>query len=91
MEYKTKSGYVLTDEMIEALGEACERGEYPGTPGKFIVAPAGRPKICPSEDLVTVAFKVPKSQRDLLDAKAAQEKSTRSEFMRKILDKTLIS
>ena len=36
--YKTKSGATLTDDEIERLGEAAERGEYPGTPGEFIVS-----------------------------------------------------
>ena len=30
-EYKTKSGKILTDDAIEEMGTACERGEYPGT------------------------------------------------------------
>jgi len=34
--YKTKSGATLTDDEIERLGEAAERGEYPGTPGDLI-------------------------------------------------------
>ena len=37
--YKTKSGATLTDDEIERLGEAAERGENPGTPGEFIVSP----------------------------------------------------
>jgi hypothetical protein len=41
MEYRTKSGAILTDEMLEEMGLACERGEYPGTPiGDVIVGPA---------------------------------------------------
>ena len=34
--YKTRSGATLTDDEIERLGEAAERGEYPGTPGDLI-------------------------------------------------------
>lgn len=34
MEHKTKSGFVLTDEMIEEMVEQAERGIYPGKPGK---------------------------------------------------------
>ena len=44
MEYKTKSGYALTNDMIEEMGEACERGEYPGEAGVTIV-PDGRSPI----------------------------------------------
>jgi len=91
MEYKTKSGFVLTDEALEKIAEACERGEFPGTPGEYLVAPPGRPQLCPSEDLVTIAFKVPRSRRDLLDEKSVAEKVTRSQLMRKILDDALIA
>jgi len=34
--YKTKSGATLTDDDIERLGQAAERGEYPGAPGDLI-------------------------------------------------------
>jgi len=91
MEIKTKSGCVLTEEMIQELGEACERGEYPGTPGEFIIAPVGRPPLSLTEDLVTIAFKVPRSRRDMLDRWAQEEKGTRSELMRRILDDALVS
>jgi hypothetical protein len=61
MEYKTKSGYILTDTMLEELGDAITRGEYPGNIGRVIVAPVGRPPLYPNEELVTVAFKIPRS------------------------------
>ena len=34
--YRTTSGATLTDDEIERLGEAAERGEYPGPPGDLI-------------------------------------------------------
>lgn len=40
-EYRVKGGKTLTDEDIERLGEACERGDYPGEPGEWIVRPQG--------------------------------------------------
>jgi hypothetical protein len=90
VEYKTKSGYVITDEMLESIGDAFERGEYPGTPGEFIVAPVGRPPLCPKDDLVTIAVKVPRACRDLLDKQAKEANASRSQMMRKILDKALV-
>lgn len=39
-EYRTKDGAALNDEGIEKLAEACERGEYPGEPGEWVVRPA---------------------------------------------------
>lgn len=88
MEYTTKSGYTFTEDMIEALAEAAARGDYPGEPGKVIVAPQGRPKLY-DEDLVTIAFKVPRSVRDLLDKRAAQNSETRSQFLRAALEEAL--
>lgn len=88
MEYRTKSGFVLTEEMIEELAERAERGEYPGQSGKAIVAPQGRPPLC-DEELVTVAFKVPRSYRDRMDEKAASLHETRSQFMRHALEAAL--
>ena len=88
MEYRTKSGHVLTEDMIEELAEAAERGDYPGTAGKVLIAPPGRPRIS-SEDLVTIAFKVPRSYRDRLDGKAAANHQTRSQFMRDALELAL--
>ena len=85
--YKTKSGATVTDDEIERLGEAAERGEYPGTPGEFIVSP-GRPRLS-DEDLVTIAFKVPRSHRDALDRRAEAQGETRSQFMREALERAL--
>ena len=88
MEYTTKSGFTLTEEMIEELAEAAARGDYPGKPGKIIVAPKGRPKLC-DEELVTIAFKVPRSIRDRLDESAAERNESRSQFLRNTLEKAL--
>ena len=88
MEYTTKSGFKFTDEMIEEWAEQAERGNYPGKPGKFIVSPPGRPRLS-DEELVTIAFKVPKSYRDLLDQRAAANNETRSQFMREALEAAL--
>lgn len=38
-EHKVKGGCTLTDEEIARLGEACDRGDYPGEPGDWIVHP----------------------------------------------------
>ena len=90
MEYKTKSGYVLTDEMLEELGEAISRGDYPGNVGKIIVAPVGRPPLYPDDELVTVAFKIPRSFRDKLDNEAKKKSESRSEFLRGVLSNTFL-
>lgn len=80
-EYRIKGGCTLTDEDFERMAEEAGCGEYPGTPGAWVVRPQGRPALA-GEELVTIAFKVPRSQRDALDRKAASRKETRSQFMR---------
>lgn len=87
-EYKIKGGHTLTDEDFERMAEEAGRGEYPGTPGTWVVRPQGRPPLA-DEELVTIAFKVPRSQRDALDRKAASLKETRSQFLRDALDRAL--
>lgn len=51
-EYKIKGGHILTDEDFERMAEEAERGEYPGTPGEWVVRPQGRPPLA-DEELVT--------------------------------------
>ena len=76
--YKMKGGYSLTDEDFDQLGEACERGEYPGEPGEWIVRPQGRPALS-DEPLVSVNVKFPKSMVAAIDSRSAN----RSDFIRK--------
>ena len=86
--YRTKNGARLTDEDIEHLAEAAERGDYPGVPGAFVVAPPGRPRIS-EEELVTIAFKVPRSRREALDREAKACGRTRSQLIREVLERAL--
>ena len=88
MEYKMKGGGTLTEADFDRLGEACERGEYPGEPGEWVVRPQGRPPLC-DEELVTVAFKIPRSRRDELDAAAAAQGTSRSQFLRRALERAI--
>lgn len=90
MEYEMKGGYKLTSEDFDRLGEACEQGNYPGTPGEWVVRPQGRPSLC-DEELVTIAFKVPASERRALDSKANSRGESRSEYLRGLVEKDLAS
>lgn len=80
-EYKMRGGTVLTDADFERMADEAARGEYPGTPGEWIVRPQGRPRVS-DEELVVVTCKVTRSQRDAMDRKAEQRGETRSEWMR---------
>ena len=88
MDYKLKGGTTLNDADFERMSNEAANGQYPGEPGKWIVKPQGRPRIS-DEELVSVTIKLPRSQRDALDKKAASLNETRSQFMRKTLDKEL--
>jgi len=89
MEYKMKGGHILTDEDFERLGEAAERGEFPPGEWEWIVRPPGRPQLSPNEELVTVAFKAPAAFRDLIDSKAKESDTTRSDYLRKVVASAL--
>lgn len=41
-EYRMENGVVYTENDIEQLAEACERGNYPGEPGRWIKRPKER-------------------------------------------------
>ena len=77
-EYRIKGGGTLTDEDVERLGEACERGDYPGEPGEWAVRPQGRPSLS-DEPLVNVNVKFQQSMVAAIDAKG----KNRSDFIRK--------
>ena len=83
-EYVLKGGTTLTDDQIEELARKAEQGDYPGSPGAWVIRPQGRPTQF-AEDLVTVTLRVPASMRDALDQKARAEGKTRSEFLRQAI------
>ena len=83
-EYVLKGGATLTDDQIEELAQKAEQGDYPGSPGAWVIRPQGRPTQF-AEALVTVTLRVPASMRDALDPKARAEGKTRSQFLRQAI------
>lgn len=81
-EYTLKGGAVVDDAYFEKSAEAAAKGDYPGTPGEWIVRPQGRPKEF-DEDLVSITFKVTRSQRDYIDKCAKDANETRSQYLRR--------
>ena len=76
MEYKLKSGAVVTDADIEALVSRIEQGDLPGEwTGDVVV---GRPRLS-NEELITVPVKFPASVVAQIDKRS----SNRSDFIRK--------
>ncbi|MCL2526334.1 MAG: hypothetical protein FWE46_04710 [Coriobacteriia bacterium] len=90
-EYKIKGGYTLSEAEIEALGDACDRGEVPGEPGEWVVRPVGRPALHPSEELAIIAFKLPVSLRAEIEKRARDCDCTLSQYMRDMVDRDLVS
>lgn len=90
MGYTTKDGIEITDAQIEEMAAMFERGQIPGEPGEWIIKPPGRPRLS-QEELVTVAFKIPQSQRAAADRIAKSRNQTRSEFMREALAAAIAS
>ena len=76
MEFKLKSGKVVTDEEIRQMAEAIENGELPGAWSGEVVR--GRPRLS-NEPLVTIPVKFPQSVVDQIDART----NNRSDFIRK--------
>ena len=83
----TKNGIELTDEMIEQIAEAFERGEWPGGESRIV---QGRPLMF-GEELQSVTFKVPIRKVAALDRKAAGLDMSRSDYLRRLLDEDLAS
>ena len=88
MKYKLKGGATLGDADFERMADEAQAGRYPGKPGEWVVRPQGRPPIS-DEELVSITFKMPRSQREAIDAKAASQGETRSQFMRRTLTREL--
>ena len=61
-KFTLTDGKAYDESYFEALSEKAAKGEYPGSAGEWIIRPQGRPKLA-EEELVTIAFKVPASQR----------------------------
>lgn len=70
----------------EELGEweaMATAGVMPGEPSGEVVRGPGRPQLY-NEDLVSVTFRVPRSQRDAIDRRAHSLNESRSEYLRRM-------
>ena len=85
MGIKTRNGIELTDEMMEQIADAFERGEWPGTESRIL---RGRPMLF-GEQLQSITFKAPKRKIDAIDRKAESLGISRSDYLRSLLDKDL--
>ena len=81
MEYTLKSGKKLTEEDIACLNEAIDSGDLSvlGKRGEIAV---GRPRLS-VEPLVTMTFKIPKSDANRIQDAYELVGTSRSEFLRR--------
>lgn len=86
MEYRTESGELITDAMLDAMAEEYENGSWSGH-GKVAL---GRPRIY-DEDMETVSFRIPKSRIAAVEAVAKRRGETKSEFFREAIDMALLA
>lgn len=73
----------VTGDQIAEWDAMAERGILPGEASGKVVRGPGRPQMC-GEDLVSVTFRVPRSQRDAIDRRARSLNESRSEFLRRM-------
>lgn len=85
MEFKDRSGEVITDERFDAMAEEYEAGTRGGI-GEITM---GRPKLY-DEDLETVSFRLPKSRIAAVEAVAKRRGESKSDFYRKAVDRALL-
>lgn len=82
MEYKLRSGPMVTDEELEADAEKWERGEWEGTSDPMRVT---LPERGP-DDLVVVSFRLPRSRVRAIEAATERTGVSESGFYRLTVD-----
>ncbi|MDO4290069.1 MAG: toxin-antitoxin system antitoxin subunit [Eggerthellaceae bacterium] len=86
MEFKTASGAILTDAMLDEMAQEYEDGTWEGC-GEVTM---GRPKLY-DEDMETVSFRLPKSRVAAVEAATARKGISKSEFYRRAVDRELLA
>lgn len=76
-----KDGTVVSEEQVSAWAAACEDGDFPGTPGKWVVRPAHRPTAS-AEPLVSVSVRLPVSLKEEITQHVKTHGGNLSSFMR---------
>ncbi len=87
MVFKTKNGIVITDEMLDEIADAFERGQWPGTSSRIV---KGRPLIL-GEPLKSVTFKDTANELAAMDKRAASLNMSRSDYLRYLIRQDLAS
>lgn len=80
----------MTQEEIEQLkrdGDAYGRGEWPEA--ESVSVRYGRPPLFEDDELVSVTFKVGRSQLEMVDKTARERGCSRSDFLRRAVEEEL--
>ncbi len=85
MSIRTKNGHVVTEEQMEEMAAAFERGEWPE--GRTVIL-RGRPRKF-EEGLRPVTFKETEWKVKAIDRRAGQLGMSRSDYLRHLVDKDL--
>lgn len=75
-------------EQIDEWEAMASAGTLPGDPTGEIVRGPGRPQMF-GEEMVTVTFKIPKSQLAAMDERARSLNEGRSDYLRGLVEKEL--
>ena len=83
MSIVTKSGVEITDEMMDAIADAFDRGELPGKMTRVVM---GRPRIS-NEPLRSIGCRAPESRVLAFEKKAKKEGETKSQRLRLLMER----
>ncbi len=78
----------VSADQIEEWDAMASSGVMPGAPAGEVVRGPGRPQMF-GEEMVTVTFKMPKSQLAAMDVQARSLNKGRSDYLRGLVEKEL--
>lgn len=82
---RTADGIEIDEARLDEWGDSIDEG---GLSGFEPVRPVGRPKVF-AEELDTISWKAPRSQRLAMDARAESLGETRSQYLRRLVAEDL--
>lgn len=88
--YRKKDGSVVSGEWMDDVARRAERDDLPGQVVTTQVH-KGRPRLHEDEELITISFRLPKSRLEILEKRARDTGTTRSEFIRDALERSLVT
>jgi len=87
-EFIAENGQAITDDMFDKMADRHLSGDWSkAKKGKVVL---GRPSIA-EEEVKSVVFRLPVSKIATIDARAAEQGETRSQFIRNAVDVALLA